>query len=129
MKLVEGQLIHRRYRLDRRLAQGGMGEVWKGHDIQLNRPVAIKALRDDQGNVEAKLHRLRAEAHNSANLAHPNIAALFEYYEHDSIGFLIMEYPNFLSRAGKSHPCRGLTNMIYLHCKSFPVQHVTQKGA
>lgn len=75
MKLVEGQLIHRRYRLDRRLAQGGMGEVWKGHDIQLNRPVAIKALRDDQGNVEAKLHRLRAEAHNSANLAHPNIAA------------------------------------------------------
>ena len=70
MKLVEGQLIHRRYRLDRRLAQGGMGEVWKGHDIQLNRPVAIKALRDDQGNVEAKLHRLRAEAHNSANLAH-----------------------------------------------------------
>lgn len=92
MKLVEGQLIHRRYRLDRRLAQGGMGEVWKGHDIQLNRPVAIKALRDDQGNVEAKLHRLRAEAHNSANLAHPNIAALFEYYEHDSIGFLIMEY-------------------------------------
>ena len=66
--------------------------MWKGHDIQLNRPVAIKALRDDQGNVEAKLHRLRAEAHNSANLAHPNIAALFEYYEHDSIGFLIMEY-------------------------------------
>ena len=75
MKLVEGQLIHRRYRLDRRLAQGGMGEVWKGHDIQLNRPVAIKALRDDQGNVEAKLHRLRAEAHNSANLAHPNSLA------------------------------------------------------
>ncbi|RSX52214.1 serine/threonine protein kinase [Bifidobacterium goeldii] len=92
MKLVEGQLIHRRYRLDCRLAQGGMGEVWKGYDIQLNRPVAIKALRDDQNNAEAKLHRLRAEAHNSANLAHPNIAALFEYYEHDNIGFLIMEY-------------------------------------
>ena len=92
MKLVEGQLIHRRYRLDCRLAQGGMGEVWKGYDIQLGRPVAIKALRDDQSNVEAKLHRLRAEAHNSANLAHPNIAALFEYYEHDNIGFLIMEY-------------------------------------
>ena len=45
MKLVEGQLIHRRYRLDSRLAQGGMGEVWKGYDIQLGRPVAIKALR------------------------------------------------------------------------------------
>ena len=42
MKLIEGQLIHRRYRLDARLAQGGMGEVWKGYDIQLGRPVAIK---------------------------------------------------------------------------------------
>lgn len=92
MRLIEGQLIHRRYRLDHRLAQGGMGEVWKGYDIELGRPVAIKALRADTDNVEAKLRRLRAEAHNSANLAHPNIAALFEYYEHDGIGFLIMEY-------------------------------------
>lgn len=92
MRLIEGQLIHRRYRLDCRLAQGGMGEVWKGYDIQLGRPVAIKALRSDAANSEAKLRRLRAEAHNSANLAHPNIAALFEYYEHDGIGFLIMEY-------------------------------------
>lgn len=95
MRLIEGQLIHRRYRLDQRLAQGGMGEVWKGYDIELERPVAIKALRADMDNEEAKLKRLRAEAHNSANLAHPNIAALFEYYEHDNIGFLIMEYvPN-----------------------------------
>lgn len=92
MKLIQGQLIHRRYRLDRRLAQGGMGEVWKGYDIELNRVVAIKALRGDLTNEESKLLRLRAEAHNSANLAHPNIAALFEYYEHDGIGFLIMEY-------------------------------------
>ena len=38
-------------------------------------------------NAEAKLRRLRAEAHNSANLAHPNIAALFEYYEHDASAF------------------------------------------
>lgn len=92
MKLIEGQLVHRRYRLDRRLAQGGMGEVWKGYDIQLGRPVAIKALRTDATNQESKLRRLRAEARNSANLAHPNIAALFEYYEHDGIGFIIMEY-------------------------------------
>lgn len=103
MKLVEGQLIHRRYRLDSRLAQGGMGEVWKGYDIQLGRPVAIKALRGDTSNVEAKLRRLRAEAHNSANLAHPNIAALFEYYEHDGVGFLIMEYVPSKSLADLYH--------------------------
>ena len=103
MKLIEGQLIHRRYRLDSRLAQGGMGEVWKGYDIQLGREVAIKALRSDMTNAEAKLRRLRAEAHNSANLAHPNIAALFEYYEHDGIGFLIMEYVPSKSLADLFH--------------------------
>lgn len=103
MKLVEGQLVHHRYRLDRRLAQGGMGEVWKGFDIQLGRIVAVKALRTDTSNVEAKLSRLRAEAHNSANLAHPNIAALFDYYEHDGIGFLIMEYVPSKSLADLYH--------------------------
>ena len=103
MELVEGQLVHHRYRLDRRLAQGGMGEVWKGFDIQLGRIVAVKALRTDTSNVEAKLRRLRAEAHNSANLAHPNIAALFDYYEHDGIGFLIMEYVPSKSLADLYH--------------------------
>ena len=108
MKLIEGQLIHRRYRLDARLAQGGMGEVWKGYDIQLGRPVAIKALRGDLGvTQEAKLLRRRAEAHNPANLAHPNIAALFEYYEHDGIGFLVMEYVPSKSLADLFHEQNG----------------------
>ncbi|RBP99621.1 serine/threonine-protein kinase [Bifidobacterium xylocopae] len=92
MKLIEGQLVHGRYRLDSRLAQGGMGEVWRGYDIELKREVAIKALRPDLNCDQVRLQRLRAEAHNSANLAHPNIAALFGYYEHDGIGFIIMEY-------------------------------------
>lgn len=103
VKLIEGQPIHRRYRLDLRLAQGGMGEVWKGYDIQLGREVAIKALRLDMTNAEAKLRRLRAKAYNSTNLAHPNIAVLFEYYEHDGINFLIMEYA----------PSKSLANLLH----------------
>ena len=123
MKLVQGQLIHRRYRLDRRLAQGGMGEVWKGYDIQLDRPVAIKALRGDVRNVEAQLLRLRTEAHNSANLAHPNIAALFEYYEHDGTGFLIMEYVPSHSLAEIYHE-RGALKAIEL----LPILIQTARG-
>ena len=123
MKLIEGQLIHRRYRLDARLAQGGMGEVWKGYDIQLGREVAIKALRSDMTNAEAKLRRLRAEAHNSANLAHPNIAALFEYYEHDGIGFLIMEYVPSKSLADLFHE-KGAMDPIEL----LPILIQTARG-
>ena len=100
-----------------------MGEVWKAYDIQLGRPVAIKALRSDQSNVEAKLHRLRAEAHNSANLAHPNIAALFEYYEHDGIGFLIMEYVPSKSLADLFHE-RGAMNPTEL----LPILIQTARG-
>ncbi|MBW3095384.1 serine/threonine protein kinase [Bifidobacterium sp. 64T4] len=124
MKLVEGRLIHGRYRLDSRLAQGGMGEVWKGWDIQLNRPVAIKALRSDLTNAEAKLRRLRAEAHNSANLAHPNIAALFEYYEHDGIGFLIMEYVPSKSLADLYHEHPGGMDPLQL----LPILIQTARG-
>lgn len=124
MKLVEGRLIHGRYRLDARLAQGGMGEVWKGWDIQLNRPVAIKALRSDITNAEAKLRRLRAEAHNSANLAHPNIAALFEYYEHDGIGFLIMEYVPSKSLADLYHEYPGCMDPLQL----LPILIQTARG-
>lgn len=124
MKLVEGQLIHRRYRLDSRLAQGGMGEVWKGWDIQLGRPVAIKALRSDLNTAEAKLRRLRAEAHNSANLAHPNIAALFEYYEHDGIGFLIMEYVPSKSLADLYRERKGAMDPLEL----LPILIQTARG-
>ncbi len=124
MKLVQGRLIHGRYRLDARLAQGGMGEVWKGWDIQLNRPVAIKALRSDITNAEGKLRRLRAEAHNSANLAHPNIAALFEYYEHDGIGFLIMEYVPSKSLADLYHDHPGGLDPLQL----LPILIQTARG-
>lgn len=92
MKLIEGQIIHGRYRLDERIAKGGMGEVWRATDMVLNHEVAVKALRSDLINDSSRLERLRTEAHNSANLAHPNIAALFEYYEHDNFGFLVMEF-------------------------------------
>lgn len=118
MRLVEGQLINRRYRLDQRLAQGGMGEVWRGYDIELQRTVAIKALRADLSGDASQLRRLRAEAHNSANLAHPNIAALFDYYEHDGIGFLIMEFVDSQSLAqvyreeGAIEPTRLLPILI-----------------
>ncbi len=124
MRLIEGQLIHCRYRLDSRLAQGGMGEVWKGYDIQLGRPVAIKALRKDTTNQESKLRRLRAEARNSANLAHPNIAALFEYYEHDGIGFLIMEYVPSKSLADLYHELDGPMDPIRL----LPILIQTARG-
>ncbi|MCU1431601.1 MAG: serine/threonine protein kinase, partial [Actinotalea sp.] len=80
-----------RYRLVSRIAVGGMGEVWVGHDEALARNVAVKVLREEFAGDAGFLERFRAEARNSAQLSHPNIAQLYDYGEQDGSGFLVME--------------------------------------
>jgi len=80
-----------RYRLERRIAVGGMGEVWQGYDESLLRPVAVKVLRDEYAGDSGFLARFRTEARNSAALHHPNIATLLDYGEQDGSAYLVME--------------------------------------
>ena len=80
-----------RYRLVSRIAVGGMGEVWIGHDEALARDVAVKVLREEFAGDAGFLERFRTEARNSAQLSHPNIAQLYDYGEQEGSGFLVME--------------------------------------
>ncbi|MBF0688065.1 MAG: serine/threonine protein kinase [Cellulomonas sp.] len=80
-----------RYRLLRRIAVGGMGEVWEANDDALARAVAVKVLRDEFAGDAGFLERFRTEARNSAALHHPHIAALFDYGEQDGSAYLVME--------------------------------------
>ncbi len=80
-----------RYELRRRIAVGGMGEVWMSRDLALDRSVATKVLRPELAGDDRFLDRLRAEARTSAPLAHPNIAALYDYGEEAGSGYLVME--------------------------------------
>lgn len=91
MKPEQGTALGGRYRLVSRVAVGGMGEVWVAHDDALKRDVAVKVLRDEFAGDAGFLERFRAEARNSAQLSHPNIAALYDYGEQDGSGFLVME--------------------------------------
>jgi eukaryotic-like serine/threonine-protein kinase len=82
-----------RYRMDDRIAAGGMGEVWRAFDLVLGRRVAVKLLRDDYAQHPETLERFRAEARHTAAVAHPGIAQLYDYGE-PSPGqppFLVME--------------------------------------
>jgi serine/threonine-protein kinase len=79
--LSTGQLLAERYRLDYRIAVGGMGEVWAADDIRLDRIVAVKVLKAELSGDAEFLHRFRTEARMTASLNHPNIAAVHDYGE------------------------------------------------
>lgn len=91
MRPTAGLALGDRYRLTRRIAVGGMGEVWVADDTYLGRDVAVKVLREEYTGNEDFLRRLRTEARNSAALSHPNIAQMYDYGEQDGTGYLVME--------------------------------------
>jgi serine/threonine-protein kinase len=90
-RLHEGYILGDRYVLDRRIASGGMADVWAGTDDVLKREVAVKVMRPDTGHEELFALRFRDEAVHSAALIHSNIATIFDYGEDDGLAFLVME--------------------------------------
>lgn len=88
-----------RYRLEERIAAGGVGEVWRGRDMVLARAVAVKLLRPDYVQHPETLARFRAEARHAAGVSHPGIAQVYDYGE-DGQPFLVMELVPGPSLAG-----------------------------
>jgi len=88
-----GLVIHDRYRLDARIAAGGVGQVWRAADLILERPVAVKLLRPEYADHPETLARFRAEARHAGSLSHPAIAQVYDYGEAglDHSPYLVME--------------------------------------
>jgi serine/threonine protein kinase len=84
-------VLGRRYTLSRRIAVGGMGEVWEATDTLLGRQVAVKIMREEFRTAPTFLARFRAEARHAGRLNHPGIAAVYDYGETDAAAFLVME--------------------------------------
>ena len=81
-----------RYRLLERIGEGGMGEVWRAHDDNLDRDVAIKMLlHGTLGNATSR-ERFRREALVLSRLSHPGVATIFDFDTRDGYEFLVMEY-------------------------------------
>ncbi|MFF7631554.1 serine/threonine-protein kinase [Kitasatospora sp. NPDC008050] len=86
-----GMSVDGRYRLEQRLGLGGMGEVWRAHDPELDRPVAIKFLSRQVGVDDELLERFRREAKVTARFQHPGITQVFAIGAHDGQLYLVME--------------------------------------
>jgi serine/threonine protein kinase/tetratricopeptide (TPR) repeat protein len=80
-----------RYRLVDRLGAGGMGEVWRAHDANLDREVAIKVLAPGTASDATTTERFRREALALSRLSHPGVATVYDFDAQDGTAFLVME--------------------------------------
>ncbi|HEY3713608.1 MAG TPA: serine/threonine-protein kinase [Jatrophihabitantaceae bacterium] len=87
------ELLVDRYRRDRSLGRGAMGEVWLAEDTLLGRPVAIKQLRTDPDATLGQWgERMRREARLAAQLNHPNAVAIYDLIIVEDQPYVVMEY-------------------------------------
>jgi serine/threonine protein kinase/beta-lactam-binding protein with PASTA domain len=87
-----GRLLDGRYRIEARIARGGMATVYTAIDTRLSRAVAVKVMHTGLGSDEAFATRFVREAQSAARLNHPSVVAVFDQGEDDGVVYLVMEY-------------------------------------
>lgn len=99
-----GDLVADRYQLEGRIDGGAMGDVWRGLDTRLNRPVAIKLLHSGLSENPRFRTRFQQEARSVAALQAPGVVGLYDYGEDTTpdgvLSFLVMELVRGKSLSG-----------------------------
>ena len=102
-----------RYELHRRIARGGMAEVFLARDQLLDRPVAVKVLFPEYATDPSFVERFRREAQAAANLNQPNVVSVYDWGQEAGTYYIVMEYVEGRSLAeiiraeGPLHPDRA----------------------
>ncbi|MBA2554059.1 MAG: serine/threonine protein kinase, partial [Geodermatophilaceae bacterium] len=86
-----GVVLDGRYRVDERLADGGMSTVYAGTDLRLERTVAVKVMSPSLAGNPAFVDRFSREARAAARLSHINVVAVFDQGTDNGHAFLVME--------------------------------------
>ncbi len=93
--MPKDRLVDGRYRIVRKIADGGMATVYQAVDVRLGRDVAIKIMHQQlaQGPYrEQFIARFHREANAAASIASPYIVQVYDSGEHDGLDYLVMEY-------------------------------------
>ncbi len=88
---MQGALLEQRYRIQGKIAQGGMAAVYEAFDERLERTVAVKVLHPSYAADPIFASRFMREARAAAALNHPHIVAVFDEGRHGNTTFLVME--------------------------------------
>ena len=92
MSTLLGTSLSGRYRLDARIAAGGMSTVYKAFDETLQREVAVKLMHREVASDSDQLERFRREARAVARLSHPHIVGVIDTGEDDGRPYIVFEY-------------------------------------
>src|SRR6185436_14162851 len=88
-----GQVLAGKYRIDARLSEGGMGTVYRGTHVLMDKTVAIKVLRPSLAADEKIVARFSREARAASRISHPHALSVTDFGEsEDGVVFLVMEY-------------------------------------
>jgi eukaryotic-like serine/threonine-protein kinase len=90
--LPDGLQIAGRYRIRRLLGMGGMGAVYRVHDDELDRDVALKLIRSDIGENPEALERFRREIQLSSKVTHKNVLRVYDLGASEGIRYLTMQF-------------------------------------
>jgi beta-lactam-binding protein with PASTA domain len=131
MRDLVGETLSNRYQLVSRIAGGGMGEVYRGHDLLLDRTVAVKVLMPSLANDPDLVARFKAEARSAARLNHPNVVAVHDWgAEDERTYYMVMEYVagtdlrDVLVGRGPLEPAHAVEVMIAV-CDALEAAHST----
>jgi serine/threonine-protein kinase len=88
-----GQILAEKYRIDERLSEGGMGTVYRGTHVLMDKTVAVKVLRPSLAADEKIVARFSREARAASRISHPHALSVTDFGESgNGIVFLVMEY-------------------------------------
>ena len=90
--LTIGEIVNERHRIDAILGKGGMGIVYLGRDIMLERFVALKEIRTSLPSYDKYIERIKKEAKALARLQHPNIVTVHDLIPYRNNWYIVMEY-------------------------------------
>jgi|GEM_PF-2261812 len=124
-------LIAGRYRILEKLGEGGMGAVYKAHDTQLDRDVAVKVLPAQSLHDADAIARFQREARALAKLSHPNIIQAYDSGADKGRHFLVMEYVEGVNLAALLRQQGAIppTLAADLICQTaLGLQHAHEKG-
>src|ERR1700726_2311344 len=115
------------YKVVSKIGAGGMGEVYRAHDEQLDRDVALKVLPAGMLADEAARRQFRKEALALARLNHPNIETVYEFASQDGVDFLPLELipGEALSEKSKSGPLASaeISRLALQLCEGLSAAH------